>query len=158
MQRYHDDNCQDKEIVANIERAISASLALRDKRDLIETFIATMSAGKDASDEWRRYVLSQMRNELEVIISEENLRPDETRAFVRQAFEEGNIQEDGTDITRILRPMSRFGKKKGVSRAESKARVVERLRGYFDRFYDIAPKVTYEYLPDDGADQALGRL
>ncbi len=146
VQKYHDDNCQDKEIVANIERAINASLALRDKRDLIENFIATMSAGQEAADEWRKYVLTQMSNELQVIIEEENLRPDETRSFVDRAFEEGGISEDGVEVTRILKPMSRFGKKKGAGRAESKARAIERLRAYFDRFYDIAPQVSVEYL------------
>jgi type I restriction enzyme R subunit len=146
VQKYHDDNCQDKEIVANIERAISASLALRDKRDLIENFIATMSAGQEAADEWRKYVLTQMSNELQVIIEEENLRPDETLSFVGRAFEEGGISEDGVEVTRILRPMSRFGRMKGASRAETKARALERLHAYFDRFYDIAPTVSLEYL------------
>ena len=91
-------------------------------------------------------MLTQMGNELDAIIEEENLRPDETRVFVGRALEEGGISEDGVEVTRILRPMSRFGRKKGASRAETKARAVERLRAYFDRFYDIAPRVAVEYL------------
>ncbi|MBQ9680776.1 MAG: type I restriction endonuclease subunit R [Aeriscardovia sp.] len=140
VQKYHDSNCQDKEIVANIERAISASLALRDKRDLIEDFIASMSAGDDAHKRWAAYVAKSMSSELDAIIVEENLRSDETREFMEASFAEGNVSDEGTAVTKILKPMNRFGKRKGTSRAEAKQRAVDRLRAFFDRFFDIAPR------------------
>ena len=43
-------------------------------------------------------------------------------------------------MVKILRPVSRFGRKKSGGRAEMKARVIERLRAFFDRFFDIAPR------------------
>ena len=140
VQKYHDDNCQDKEIVANIERAITASLALRDKRDLIESFIATMSAGEDAHEKWVAYVSEQMKNELNAIITDEGLKPEETREFMAAAFEEGSVSDEGVAVTRIMRPVSRFTRTGGVRRAEMKSRIIDRLRAFFDRFFDIAPR------------------
>ena len=140
VQKYHDDNCQNKEIVADIERAITASLALRDKRDLIENFIATMSSGDDAHEKWLAYVGEQMTNELNTIITDEGLKPEETREFMTASFDEGGVSEEGTAITRIMRPISRFGNRSGESRATIKSRVIDRLRAFFDRFFDIAPR------------------
>ena len=149
VQKYHDNNCKDKEIVADIERAISASLALRDKRDLIEDFIASMSAGDNASEKWQDYVRGKMARELDAIISEEGLKPTETRMFVAAAFRDGGINESGTAITQIMKPISRFGKKKAGSRAEIKARVLEKLEAYYERFCDIAPEIEFVWV-DDG--------
>ena len=143
VQKYHDGNCKDKEIVSNIERAISASLALRDKRDLIEAFIASMSVGDDARERWQEYVRRQMLDELGIIVRDLNLKPDETESFMRSAFAEGGVPESGTAVNEIMRPMSRFARRRGgVSRAEAKASVIERLRAYYDRFCDF---VTVEY-------------
>lgn len=143
VQKYHDGNCKDKEIVSNIERAISASLALRDKRDLIEAFIAGMSVGDDAREKWREYLRRQMLDELGVMVREFNLKLDETTALLRSSFAEGGVPESGTAINDIMRPMSRFARRRGgVSRAEAKARVIERLKAYYERFCDF---VTVEY-------------
>ena len=45
---------------------------------------------------------------LSMIIREENLRPDQTHAFVNVAFRDGAIQTTGTAITSVLPPDSRF--------------------------------------------------
>jgi type I restriction enzyme R subunit len=138
VQRYHDGNCKDKEIVLDIERAISASLALRDKRDLIEDFIASMSAGDDARERWQEYVRHQMVDELGAIVRDLNLKPDETAEFMRSAFADGGVPENGTAVGEIMCPMSRFAcRRGGDSRVAVKARVIERLKAYYDRFCDV---------------------
>ena len=139
VQKYHDENCANKEIVADIERAISASLSLRDKRELINRFIDKMSAGENAHEAWVAFIREEMKNELDCIISEENLKPEETEAFMALAFAEGFVNEEGTAVTKILRPRSRFGKNAG--HAGSKARAVERLKEYFEKYREVAPSV-----------------
>jgi len=138
VQKFHDGNCRDKEIASDIERAISASLALRDKRDLIEDFIDRMSAGDDAREKWQIYVRKQMLNELGIIVRDLNLKPDETANLMKSAFAEGGIPENGTAVNAIMRPISRFAKK-GGGRSATKARVIERLKAYYERFADIVP-------------------
>ena len=39
VEKYHQSNCTDKEILAVIDKAIGASIELRSKKDLIEHFI-----------------------------------------------------------------------------------------------------------------------
>ena len=41
--KYHDGNCEDKEILVAIDKAIKSSLQLRSKKELIENFIATIN-------------------------------------------------------------------------------------------------------------------
>ena len=48
VQQYHDSNCKNKEILVSISKAIGASLNLRSKKELIESFIATVNALTDA--------------------------------------------------------------------------------------------------------------
>jgi type I restriction enzyme R subunit len=68
-----------------------------------------------------------------------NLKPDETAEFMRSAFAEGGVAENGTALNGIMRPMSRFAKRRGGGRSAAKARVIERLKAYYDRFADIVP-------------------
>ncbi len=102
---------QDKEIRAGIERAVNASPGLRNKKDLIEQFVDSVSAKNGVDAEWTAFILVRKSAELECIISEENLQPEVTRAFVENAFRDGAIPVTGTAITRILPPASRFIKK-----------------------------------------------
>jgi len=44
-----------------------------------------------------------MDADLQQIIEEESLKPDETRAFVANAFRDGAIPESGTAITKMAR-------------------------------------------------------
>ena len=49
----------------------------------------------------------------------------------------------GTDIDKIMPPVSRFG---GGNRANKKKTVIDRLKAYFDKFYGVggAAKFTKE--------------
>ena len=73
--------------------------------------------------------------ELERIIVEEGLKPDETRAFVDTAFRDGAIRSTGTAITRVLPPVSRFSS--DGEHGERKQRVLARLGAYFERFFGL---------------------
>ncbi len=47
VQKYHDSNCTDKEILVNISKAIGSSIQLRSKKELIENFIGSVNADAD---------------------------------------------------------------------------------------------------------------
>ena len=126
----------DKEIAAEkIQRAIDSSLTLRNKKDLIMDFVDRVSARGEIDDEWRIYVETRKSAELDQIIAEEGLRPDETRAFIDHAFRDGRLSTAGTAITRIMPPVSRFAPDGG--HGEKKQRVLARLQEFFGRFLGL---------------------
>lgn len=134
IEQMHDGNTGDKEIRITIQKAIGASPDLRNKRELIENFIAQLTPDKNVSDDWQKYVKEQQRRQLDEIISEEKLKPEETYHFVNQSFKDGGIQESGTGIAKILPPMSIFDK----TREMKKKTVLEKLKAFFERFFDIS--------------------
>ena len=132
VQQYHDTNCQDKNIIVKIRKEVEASPDMRDKRELIEKFIASMSPekGKNVGDEWVRYIEEEKKNQLNTIIAEEHLKPTETVAFMRRAFQDGYVTETGTGIAKILPPSNPFLPESG----EKKQTVIEKLKAYLNRF------------------------
>ena len=134
IEQMHDGNTGDKEIRITIRKAIGASPDLRNKRELIENFIDQLTPDKNVCDDWQKYVKEQQRRQLDEIISEEKLKPEETYHFVNQSFKDGGIQESGTGIAKILPPMSIFDK----TREMKKKTVLEKLKAFFERFFDIS--------------------
>ncbi len=126
----------DKEIRAEITRAIDASPSLRNKKDLIESFVDRVSVSGKIDDEWSAYIAAARATELAKIIDDENLHPEETRAFVNRAFRDGGIQSTGTAITKVLPPASRFAG--DGSHGEKKQRVLQKLGAFFERFFGLS--------------------
>ena len=56
VKKYHDSNCQDKEIVADIDRALNASYELHSKKDLIDAFISSLQHTSNVDDDWKAYI------------------------------------------------------------------------------------------------------
>jgi type I restriction enzyme, R subunit len=135
VDQMHDTLSEDKE--TDIKRAIDSSPSLRNKKDLILNFIATLNADKNVIDEWTTYLGQQKELELQKIIDEEGLQAEPTIRFVDEAFKSGQIRESGTSIAQILPPVSMFGKQNGLSRGELKHRVLQRLLEFFERFFGI---------------------
>ncbi len=125
----------DKEVRAEISRAVTASPSLRNKKDLIEAFVDSLSTDCEVDQEWRLYVAKRREAELGALIEEEDLRPAETREFVKAAFRDGAVRTTGTAITKVLPPTSRFAP--DGAHAEKKHRVVEKLSAFFERFFGL---------------------
>ena len=138
VQKYRDarGDGEDVEIRANISRAIDSSPSLRNKKDLIEDFVDSVSATGEIDDEWSAYVAARREAELNEIIKAENLRPEEARAFIDAAFRDGAIQTTGTAIIKVLPPVSRFSASRGHS--EMKQRVLTKLSAFFGRFFGLS--------------------
>lgn len=134
VKKYHDSHCDDKEVLITIQKAIDASPELRSKKALIENFIAGINDVTDVMVEWREYVAQEKERQLTEIIRDENLKENETRKFMEIAFRDGAVKTTGTDIDKLLPPMSRFG---GGNRAEKKQGVIAKLLGFFERFFGI---------------------
>ena len=132
VQKYHDSNCQDKEIIVKIKKQMDASPDMRDKRDLIEKFIKQMTpqAGKDVGEEWEQYIEQEKKERLDAIIHEEHLKPQETADFMKRAFADGYVTETGTGIAKILPPSNPFLPESG----EKKQTVIEKLKEYLNKF------------------------
>lgn len=134
VKKYHDSHGEDKEVLITIKKAIDASPELRSKKQLIESFIAGINEVDDVLIEWQDYVVQQREKDLEFLIESERLKENETRKFLENAFRDGEIKTTGTDIDKLLPPVSRFG---GGDRAEMKKGVIERLMAYFEKFYGM---------------------
>jgi len=125
----------DRELRAEISRAVDASPSLRNKRDLIEDFVDRITVDGSIDDEWQAFIAARREAELETIIADENLRADAARAFVETAFRDGALRTTGTAITKVLPPASRFSVDGG--HGEKKQRVIARLGAYFERFIGL---------------------
>lgn len=134
----------DKEVdaISKIHRAVDSSLTLRNKKDLIMDFVDRVSATGQLDDEWRAFVDAKRTAELDDIITEEGLKPEETRAFIERAFRDGNIPITGTAITKVLPPVSRFSGDGG--HGEKKQRVLSRLSSFFERFFGLSDRGDVE--------------
>ncbi|MBQ8158784.1 MAG: type I restriction endonuclease subunit R [Prevotella sp.] len=132
VQQYHDSNCKDVEIIVRLRKEMNASPDMRDKRDLIEKFIAQMTTegGGDVDAKWEAYIEQEKKEQLDAIISEERLKPAETKAFMQRAFQDGFVTETGTGIAKILPPSNPFLPESG----EKKQTVIEKLKAYLTKF------------------------
>ena len=134
VQKYHDSNCTNKEILVNISKAIGSSIQLRSKKELIENFIGSVNADTDVEKSWKDFVRQRKDEDLKEIIDSEHLKPQETRIFIDNSFRDGQVRTTGTDIDRILPPMSRFG---GGNRQEKKKSVIDKIQAFFDRYFGL---------------------
>ena len=132
--KYHDSNCEDKEILVDIRKAVDSSMQLRSKKDLIENFIATVNTATKVDDDWIKFVTEQKKTDLDTLIAEEKLKPDETRKFVDNSFRDGVLKTTGTDVDRILPPVSRFG---GGNRTAKKDGIIAKLQAFFDKYFGL---------------------
>ena len=138
IKKYHANNIKDKEVLADINRAIESSVELRNKKDLIEQFIESLDISSRVDEDWIAFVEQKKQEELEKIITEEKLNSEETHKFIKNAFRNGEIPTTGTAITKILPPLDPFSPNREMSK--KKKTVIEKLMQFFERFFDITSK------------------
>lgn len=127
------------ERLVTIKKAIDASPELRSKKALIETFIAGINDVEDVMTEWHDYVAEKREEELVQIIRDEKLKETETRKFIENAFRDGEIKTTGTDIDKLMPPVSRFG---GGNRSAKKQGVIDKLKSFFEKFFGVGGSFT----------------
>ena len=134
VKKYHDSHCEDKEVLIDIRKAVDASPELRSKKQLIESFINGINEVEDVMGEWNDFVDKEREEELAQIIADERLKPQETRDYIETAFRDGEVKTTGTDIDKIMPPVSRFG---GSGRAAKKQTVIDKLKAFFEKYFGI---------------------
>lgn len=132
--KYHKSNCEDKEILVDIRKAVDSSLQLRSKKELIEQFIQTVNTATNVDADWQKFVQKQKGIDLDALIQAERLKPEETQKFVNNSFRDGVLKTTGTDIDRILPPVSRFG---SSNRTAKKNGVIQKLQAFFDKYFGL---------------------
>ena len=103
-------------------------------RKIGEDFVASVNADTDIDEAWEAYVKQCKQDDLNEIITSENLKADETDKFMANAFRDGAMRTTGTDIDKILPAMSRFG---GGNRQEKKKTVIEKLKAFFEKYFGV---------------------
>jgi len=131
VEKYCDSNREDKSILAAIDKAVNSSMELRSKKALIDDFVARVNAPDNAGIDWRRFVLEKKEADLSVLITGEILKDGEVRRFIGAAFRDGVLKTTGTDLDKILPPVSRFG---GEDRAGMKQRIIHKLTKFFEKY------------------------
>ena len=131
---YYKSNKKDKEILIDIKKAIDSSIELRSKKELIEGFIDRVNSSKNVTDDFKKFVREEKEKDLEKVIEEEKLKPEETKKFIDNSLRDGTLKTTGTDIDKLLPPVSRFG---GGNRIEKKLGVIEKLKGFFDKYLGL---------------------
>ena len=132
--KYHDSHCSDKETLITIQKSIDASPELRSKKALIENFIDGINDVDDVMAEWHSYIAAEKEKQLNEIIAEEKLKADETKKFVDNAIADGEMRTTGTDIDKLMPPISRFG---NTNREKKKQSIIEKLKAFFERFFGV---------------------
>ena len=138
VEKFHKSNCKDKEILVSIDRAIDSSIQLRSKKELIHDFIRTIDVSTVVERDWTTFVKEQEEAELNSIIAEEKLKPDETKRFMDNSFRDGTLRTTGTEFDRIMPPVSRFGG--GGNRTAKKQSVIARLGKFFEKYLGVLEK------------------
>ncbi len=132
--QYHDSNCENKDILIAIDKAIRSSLELRSKQELIQKFISTINSESEVQRDWRLFVKQEETADLEKLIEEENLQAEDTKKYIVNAFRDGQIKTTGTDLDKLMPPISRFG---GGSRSAKKQIVIDKLTGFFEKYFGL---------------------
>ncbi len=132
--KYHKSNCEDKNVLISIQKAIDSSIELRSKKELIEGFIDTVNVSTKVDEDWKNFVNTQKETDLSTIIEEERLKEEETKVFVDNAFRDGTLKTTGTDLDKLLPPISRFG---GGQRQQKKESVIDKLLKFFEKYIGL---------------------
>lgn len=136
IKKYHEDHNKNREILIDINKAIDSSVKLRNKKDLINQFITSLDVHSSVDGEWQKYVDKKKIEELEQIITHENLDHDETYKFVKNSFRDGSVATTGTAVAKILPPVSRFSPT--GERTKKRESVISKLVNFFEKFFDIS--------------------
>jgi type I restriction enzyme R subunit len=126
---------ENKEIKAKINKTVLSSFSLRSKKDLIERFIESINNDSDVEGQWKKFVEQAKTEELGKIISDENLNPSETTAFINKAFADGELKSAGTAVTKLLPAKNMFSP--SYEHSLQKSMVIEKLKAFFDRFSNL---------------------
>lgn len=136
VQQMQGDRADIAELTIQINKAIDSSPDLRDKKDLINRFIESLTPDSEVTDKWKEYVDAEKRKEFECIVSEEHLKEGPAKEFIETAWERGYVPEGGLELNAIMPPINPFDP--NANREGKLQKVLGRIKGFFGKFFEIA--------------------
>ena len=136
VKQYHESHCQDSEIHIRIIKSIESSANLRDKKELIERFIESMTATGDVYEQWQTYLNEQKKEEFAKLVAEEHLKGDKAVEFIEMAFTRGYVPEGGLELNNIMPPINPFDP--NANRQGKVEHVLDRLKLFFTKYFGFA--------------------
>ena len=85
--------------------------------------------------EWEKFVRQEQEADLDALVAKRKLNAEEARKFMGNAFRDGEVKTTGTDIDKILPPVSRFAA--AGSHDELKKEVFEELKAFFEKYFGL---------------------
>ena len=101
-------------------------------------FIESIDLDTNVYADFESFMNSKKKEELDKIISEENLNKEGTYKFIQRSFEQGRVETNGTEVSNILPPMNMFTPNN--DRQEKKNIVIDKILEFFDKFFSITGK------------------
>lgn len=136
VEKYRQSNCEDKELLTSIEKAVNSSIQLRSKKELIENFIDRVNVSTKVDSEWQAFLEESKEKDIARLIDTENLKEEEARRFIENAFRDGLMKTNGTDIDKLMPPVSRFSGG-GGNRTEKKQNIIDKLLAFFEKYFGL---------------------
>ncbi|MDO5538407.1 MAG: type I restriction endonuclease subunit R, partial [Desulfovibrionaceae bacterium] len=134
VERYRAAHGQDKTVLAEIRRAVNSSIELRSKKELIENFVeSTNIVEEDVIADWKRYIAESRERDLQAVIEQENLRPQETREYMEKAFRDNEFRTGGTDLQDLMPRRSLFDDDSS-DRTEG---IIAKLKKFFEKYIGL---------------------
>lgn len=126
----------DAELRLKIEKTIRSAPELRDKEELILRFLDSLNEQSVVTDEWATYVNQEKRKAFDRIVEEEQLPREQALDYIEHCFDQGTIIETGPALNNLI-PVNPFNKEE---RRQARAKLIEKLKEFFRRFFSIADK------------------
>lgn len=139
VKKYHESNNDDKQLLISIEKAVSSSPDLRNKKDLIMKFIESLD-GKpeniDVYSEFNNYIDKQQTDELDELIEIEKLDKDKTYEFISKCFKSGSVDTNGEEIAKLLPPVSLFAQDN--NRETLRNKITNKIIDFFEKYFNVS--------------------
>ncbi|ELY0804427.1 type I restriction endonuclease subunit R [Campylobacter upsaliensis] len=124
---------KDKGSYERILKLLDSSLSLRSKKELLLRFIQSLNPQSNVEKDFSTYIAARKDESLDTIITELDLKPKETRAFIQDSFERGELRDYGRAFGEILPPSPLFGK--GAEQTHKiREKALEKLQAFFELF------------------------
>lgn len=135
IEKYHKTNCKDETLIQKMFLAVSSSLPLRSKKELIELFYHQVNLDeKPIGELWMGFVKEQKEQDLQRIILEENLDQGKTERFMEKSMKRGYVETAGLDFSDILPKVSLFAT---TIRIDMVQRVEQKLQAHLEKYKDL---------------------
>lgn len=124
---------KDKGSYERILKLLDSSLSLRSKKELLLRFIQSLNPQSNVEKDFSAYIAARKDESLSSIITELDLKPKETKEFMQDSFERGELRDYGRAFGEILPPSPLFGK--GAEQTHKvREKALEKLQAFFELF------------------------